>query len=327
MTGTSRIHELDAVRGFALGGITFMNILQMTGMPQPVGRNADHWDSFLFQLAFDQRFAPTFAFLFGMSFALFLHGSASEYHRPRLLLLRRLIVLCLLGLAHGLLQPGEVLRFYGFFGLLFLLPASYLPREWVLRLGIVTLMVPVALAFAHVFLLGPFVIPGLLLLGMAAVQYDLLGYLHDRAGAVFAVLAVLAVVGGWWQYRGGAGLAGVSRAQLTGVVFAFLFALGFLLLLRLSPVLSTVFEPMGRMALTNYLLATLLILAGNAVLHLERGTEYLVLVAFGIAIGVVQAVLSPLWLRRYRYGPAEWAWRCLTWWQWVPNESNRPVRT
>jgi len=42
-----RIHELDALRGFALAGITFMNILQMTGLPRPVGRNADHLDSFL----------------------------------------------------------------------------------------------------------------------------------------------------------------------------------------------------------------------------------------------------------------------------------------
>jgi len=36
-----RVHELDALRGFALAGITFMNILQMTGLPRPVGRNAD----------------------------------------------------------------------------------------------------------------------------------------------------------------------------------------------------------------------------------------------------------------------------------------------
>lgn len=31
-----------------------------------------------------------------------------------------------------------------------------------------------------------------------------------------------------------------------------------------------------------------------------------------------QAVLSPLWLRRFRYGPVEWLWRCVTWWRWMP---------
>ncbi|MFD4639512.1 DUF418 domain-containing protein [Lentzea sp. NPDC058436] len=300
-----RIHELDAVRGFALAGITFMNVLQMTGMPQPEGRNADHLDSFLFQLAFDQRFAPTFAVLFGMSFALFLNGSAASHPRPRVLLVRRLVTLTVLGLAHALLQPGEVLRFYGVFGLLFLVPASFLARRWVLSLGVVALVVPVVLASLNVFLLGPFPIPGLLLLGMAAVRYDLLGRMN-RPAVVLALL-VLAVPAGIWQFHGGAGLAGVSRAQLTGLVFAPLFAMLFLL----RP--WRFFEPMGRMALTNYLLATLLILAVGGLV-----TGYASLVLCGLGIVVVQAVLSHLWTRRFRYGPAEWAWRCVTWWRVIP---------
>ena len=34
----------------------------------------------------------------------------------------------------------------------------------------------------------------------------------------------------------------------------------------------------------------------------------------GVVIGVwaVQLIASPLWLRRYRFGPAEWVWRSLT---------------
>lgn len=299
-----RIHELDALRGFALAGITFMNILQMTGMPQPVGRNADHLDSFVFQLAFDQRFAPTFALLFGMSFALFLRGSAAA-GRPRLLLGRRLVALTLLGLAHGLLQPGEVLRFYGVFGLVFLLPATFLARRWVLALGITAVVVPAVLAAMNLFLLGPFVIPGLLLLGMAAVQYDVLTRMN-RPVVVLALL-VLAVPAGIWQFHGGAGLAGVSRAQLAGLVFAPLLAMLFLL----RPL--RFFEPMGRMALTNYLLATVLILAVGGL-----ATSYGTLVLCGLGIGVVQAALSHLWMRRFRYGPAEWAWRCVTWWRVIP---------
>jgi len=33
---------------------------------------------------------------------------------------------------------------------------------------------------------------------------------------------------------------------------------------------------------------------------------------------VINLVWSPLWLRRFRYGPAEWAWRSLTYWQKQP---------
>jgi uncharacterized protein len=30
------------------------------------------------------------------------------------------------------------------------------------------------------------------------------------------------------------------------------------------------------------------------------------------AIWILQLMVSPLWLRRFRYGPAEWLWRALT---------------
>ena len=32
-------------------------------------------------------------------------------------------------------------------------------------------------------------------------------------------------------------------------------------------------------------------------------------------IWIVQIIWSPLWLRRFRFGPAEWVWRSLTYWQ------------
>ena len=40
----------------------------------------------------------------------------------------------------------------------------------------------------------------------------------------------------------------------------------------------------------------------------------------GLTVGIllVQAVWSSWWLRAFRYGPVEWVWRCLTWWQVAP---------
>lgn len=32
----------------------------------------------------------------------------------------------------------------------------------------------------------------------------------------------------------------------------------------------------------------------------------------------INLVISPLWLRHFLYGPAEWAWRSLTYWQKQP---------
>jgi hypothetical protein len=47
---------------------------------------------------------------------------------------------------------------------------------------------------------------------------------------------------------------------------------------------------------------------------------------FGTTAVVVsaQAVLSAYWLRHFRYGPAEWVWRCLTWWRLVPIRKRLP---
>jgi len=39
---------------------------------------------------------------------------------------------------------------------------------------------------------------------------------------------------------------------------------------------------------------------------------------FVVAVITLQLVLSPWWLVRYRFGPAEWLWRSLTYWQRQP---------
>lgn len=77
-------------------------------------------------------------------------------------------------------------------------------------------------------------------------------------------------------------------------------------------------SPVGRMALTNYLVATLLILLGNTAFGLSDTVNILGVLALGAAIGVIQAVVSFHWLRAFRYGPVKWAWRCLTWWEAMP---------
>jgi uncharacterized protein len=74
----------------------------------------------------------------------------------------------------------------------------------------------------------------------------------------------------------------------------------------------------GQMALTNYLSQSVICMflftgAGLAVYgHLERHELYYVL----IAIWAVQLLWSSLWLRHFRFGPAEWLWRSLTYWKW-----------
>ena len=95
---------------------------------------------------------------------------------------------------------------------------------------------------------------------------------------------------------------------------------GVLLLLRTpaGPALSAAPAPMGRMALTNYLSATVLFLVAGPLLGIDSPADLPAVIGLTVAIIVVQAVWSVLWLRSFRYGPAEWVWRCLTWWRRAP---------
>jgi uncharacterized protein len=70
----------------------------------------------------------------------------------------------------------------------------------------------------------------------------------------------------------------------------------------------------GRMALSNYLTHSLVC----TTLFYGYGFGYFGyinrtgLVAIVLAIWIFQLIISPIWLRYYRFGPAEWLWRSLT---------------
>jgi len=70
----------------------------------------------------------------------------------------------------------------------------------------------------------------------------------------------------------------------------------------------------GRLALSNYLLHSLI----AALLYHAYGLGWFGRVSIWqgflitLAVFSTQLILSPLWLRRFRFGPAEWLWRALT---------------
>jgi uncharacterized membrane protein YeiB len=41
-----------------------------------------------------------------------------------------------------------------------------------------------------------------------------------------------------------------------------------------------------------------------------------------LVIWIVQMLVSPIWLERFRFGPAEWLWRSLTYWKLQPMINN-----
>lgn len=76
----------------------------------------------------------------------------------------------------------------------------------------------------------------------------------------------------------------------------------------------------GQMAFSNYIfhsVVTAFIFTGYGLALYGKLQRYqLYYVVFGIWI--VQLIVSPIWLRHYRFGPLEWCWRSLTYWKRQP---------
>lgn len=324
-TPKPRVWQLDVLRGFALCGILVVNIPQITQMPGYLDSGAVHPVRAALDVFVQNRFFPIFSLLFGISLALLLDGAAARTRHPRLVLLRRLVALGLLGIAHQLLQPGEALLPYAVVGLVVLLPASWLPR------GLLLAGAAAALALALVFAgAGLPLIPGLFLLGAAITRYGLLGALGSgrrQLGELAVVACAAAVPAVAWQ-----NLAGSDQADaVAGLVMATAYTAGLLLALD-SPAgraLRSVLEPLGRMALSNYVTATLLVVAADPILGLTGSNRWGAVFALAGAILAMQVGWSRWWLSRYRYGLLEWCLRCVTWWEVMPNRRAvaTPVRS
>jgi uncharacterized protein len=76
----------------------------------------------------------------------------------------------------------------------------------------------------------------------------------------------------------------------------------------------------GRMALSNYLFDSVLF----TTVFYGYGLDYFaaihrpMLYVFVLLAWTFQLWFSPLWLEAFRYGPAEWTWRSLTYWKLQP---------
>ncbi|MFO7249575.1 MAG: DUF418 domain-containing protein [Actinomycetes bacterium] len=306
-----RVRELDALRGLAICGIMVVNTWQHVRAATWSVHEGGVVDDVIGTLL-QGRFYPIFSLLFGMSFVLFLDAARERTAHPRLALFMRLVVLACFGLLHQLVNDGEVLLPYAAFGLVLLLPLSYLPRWAALAAGLAGVAAGVAVHDSWL------LIAGLFPLGMALVRYRPSPRL---LGPSFAVAVVGAAAGLWLQAQPPAAAAPwldpVTVSMLAALAGAAAYALGTVLVARASRAVSAALEPLGRMALTNYLTSTLFILA--ALPLLVRDTTHLSVLGYSAAVLAVQFAFGRWWLRTRRYGPLEWIWRCATWWRIVPN--------
>jgi len=93
-----------------------------------------------------------------------------------------------------------------------------------------------------------------------------------------------------------------------------------ILLFRQGSAVTGRLAAVGRTAFTNYLGATIICVPvffgfGLGLYgEVSRGEAWLL----APPVWAVMLLWSPWWLERFRYGPLEWAWRCLSRWRWEP---------
>ena len=99
-----------------------------------------------------------------------------------------------------------------------------------------------------------------------------------------------------------------------GVSLGYISAIVLVCKSQLAQRLTAALAAVGRTALTNYLLQTIICTTlfyghGFGLFgEIERAGQFLIV----LAIWLVQLAISPLWLRHFRFGPFEWLWRTFT---------------
>jgi uncharacterized protein len=176
-------------------------------------------------------------------------------------------------------------------------------------------------------------VTGLMLVGMALYR---MGVFQARRSVVF--YAAMAIVGlgvglmlsssgvRWNEARDWALESSFfygMQWNYWGSLFASLGYVGVVMLACKSVGLIRLLKPLGavgQMALTNYLMQSVIcttIFYGHGFGQFgqfERVDQAKVVVG----VWLIQLIVSPIWLAMFRFGPAEWLWRSLTYWNPQP---------
>jgi len=381
-----RIQALDVLRGVAVAGILFANVLAFFGLSfMPPDRAAalptaaaDHVAEFLEHVFVDGKFYSIFSLLFGIGFGVQL-SRGGDAAMPRFK--RRLRILLGIGAIHAfLIWAGDILMLYALLG--FTMPwFARKPNRSLVRWTVILLAVPTALyvvALAVWMVVGHGAaqttpasrVPANILkyfeaIGTGGFKDAFIGnlvFLAGRWADLFVTVRFPKVLGmfvlGLWTVRTGLALSpsdhratlarwsmiglgvglpanliaawalenwpyippsvgGLLGTAMQGVGIPML-AIGYATTVALLVVdgrrFISAFAPVGRMALTNYLMHSIIcvVLSYGFGFALWWRTGASRAMAIAAAIIVVQIPLSAWWLSRFRFGPVEWIWRRLT---------------
>ena len=151
-----------------------------------------------------------------------------------------------------------------------------------------------------------------------------------QAAGAGLLLGVVVMTHATWEHLGGnprslsppaaAALEALSALGSTGFMLFYVYLISEWSFTQRSKWLQTGFAAVGRTALSNYLLQSSLInvifMGWGFGLYQRLGPG--LTMTLSIPLYAALMALSVWWIRRFRYGPAEWVWRTLTYGTWQP---------
>ncbi len=146
----NRVRVIDSIRGFCLLGILIANMLifqhGMYGQDKLSLFNPTSLDTIVYQvlnITFVGSFVPIFMFLFGYSLYKLRESLVQRNLKPKWPLVRRFLMLIVLGLMHILLLwEGDILVFYGGVGFALLLFVKRKPKTLIIWGILLSLVIP-----------------------------------------------------------------------------------------------------------------------------------------------------------------------------------------
>jgi len=302
------------------------------------------------EIFIDQKTMALFSLLFGAGIAMFADRTEQKGGRPVLLSLWRNLLLFGIGLVHAAFWPGDVLTLYALCSPVLLLLRKRSARTLFIAGGVCIAISAFWMAVTQSAIdpatdLGDYWLDervsmssavetafivdfggrglGMMLIGVGLFRAEIVqglrtASLYRRLASVGLGLGLPLAIAGVTlhsanEWSGDVALIGaVPNILATAPLAIGYFALITLWNQRPETWLHERLRAVGRMALTNYLLQTVLglVVLGGVVGSATLGRAEIL--AFVVGVWILQLAWSKAWLKAFRFGPFEWLWRVAT---------------
>lgn len=344
---SERIHILDILRGFAVFGILAVNIMafslpnhdfsQMIQGSEPA-KWYDQLALWFSEYFMEGKFYVIFSFLFGLGFSVQLSRADAKGSNILSFYPRRLWILFGFGILHSLFWWGDVLRIYALLGFV-LLAFRKLSNQWLLALSFLCFVFfGVVAGFPDIFghgaaspsnnilksilfgltHMGPSVM-AMFFLGRIVGQLKVFEKLQQYKGIlpkiiIFGLIISVGLRVDSFLFVSEQGLKETLLKGLSDIVLATVYVSVLSLLSLCNSIVKQLksMADVGRMALTNYIVQTVICVSFFRIFNLEGKVNAFWLLLMTVVIYLLQLLYSHWWLNHFKYGPMEWLWRSLT---------------